>query len=97
MWFAGTTIIFVLYVSRNYLQTINNDVIFDPTLQRRKHTNPDDACDDCGGMDSVFFQKHDGESMDLIYVCCRDGCFAKRVKARQEKKADDGAEEEKEG
>jgi len=54
------------------LDTINPEVVQDPTLQR----HPATSCDNCGHHTAVLFQAESGAtaaSLSLIFVCCTCG------------------------
>eukprot|EP00629_Pelagomonadales_sp_RCC1024_P018053 CAMPEP_0119275508 /NCGR_PEP_ID=MMETSP1329-20130426/13877_1 /TAXON_ID=114041 /ORGANISM="Genus nov. species nov., Strain RCC1024" /LENGTH=144 /DNA_ID=CAMNT_0007275889 /DNA_START=158 /DNA_END=589 /DNA_ORIENTATION=+ len=54
------------------LDTINSEVVQDPTLQR----HPATSCDNCGHGTAVLFQAESGAtaaSLSLIFVCCACG------------------------
>lgn len=51
------------------LETINPEVVNDPTLQRSRNNR----CENCGNKEAVLFQAESGvtaKSLSLIFVCC---------------------------
>ena len=76
---ASTSVVYQNNIKKEVstrLETINPDVVQDPTLQRMRGP----PCDTCGHPESVLFQAESGEkaaSLSLIFVCCN--CGAKWV------------------